>query len=61
MESWLAFCLVLVYVCSSSVYALLIKLSGNRLVLFGAVNALTVLIGLPLFLVVPPKPINMPT
>ena len=53
MESPLAFALVIIYVLTSSTYSLLIKLSGNRLVLFGAVNALTMLLALPLFLVFP--------
>ena len=53
MESPLAFFLVIIYVLTSSTYSLLIKLSGNRLVLFGAVNALTMVLALPLFLVFP--------
>ena len=44
----------MVYVLSSSAYSLLVKLSGNRLVLFGAVNGLTMLLALPLFFVIPP-------
>ena len=53
MESPLAFVLVLVMVFTHAMYAVLIKLSGNRLVLFGAVNGLTALLGLPLWFVVP--------
>lgn len=53
MESSLAFLLIMVYVLSSSAYSLLVKLSGNRLVLFGAVNGLTMLLALPLFFVIP--------
>ena len=53
MESPLAFVLVLVYVLSSSAYSLIVKMSGNRLVLFGAVNGATVLLVLPVFLFLP--------
>mgnify|MGYP005865067033 CR=1 FL=1 len=53
MESPLAFLLVMVSVFTHAMYATLVKLSGNRLVLFGAVNGLTALLALPLFLVIP--------
>ena len=43
----------MVSVFTHSMYATLIKLSGNRLVLFGAVNGLTALLGSALWLVVP--------
>lgn len=59
MESPLAFGLVLVYVFTTSVYSLLIKLSGNRLVLFGAVNGLTMVLALPLFLFIPPPSLEL--
>ena len=57
MESSLAFVLVLAYVGCSSLFSVFVKLSGNRLVLFGAVNGLTMLMVLPFFLFLPfPEP-----
>ena len=53
MESPLAFVLVLIYVACSALFGAFVKLSGNRLVLFGAVNGLTMLVVLPLFLFLP--------
>lgn len=56
MSDSLAISLILLYVICSTCYIFLIKVSANRLVLFGAVNLITIFFGLAFLPLVPPIP-----
>lgn len=56
MSDILAIGLILIYVACSTFYTFFIKVSANRLVLFGAVNLITILFGALFLLFVPMLP-----